>query len=142
MLTGLHHVGYVVPDLDRAIAFYTETLGLRLDRRELGDAGPGVGIEVAVFRLGTGSTGIELIKPTTESGPFAEFLRANPAGGLHHVAYATAEPLTEAARAVQRCGLQLAALTRDGPIETAAGWRILNVDPAGTQGLLTQLGER
>jgi methylmalonyl-CoA/ethylmalonyl-CoA epimerase len=140
MLTGLHHVGYVVPDLDRAIAFFTDTLGLRLDRR--GDAGPGMGFEVAVFRLGDGTTGIELIKPTTDSGPFADFLRANPAGALHHVAYATAEPLTEASRAVQRCGLELGVLTRDGPIDTAAGWRIVNVDPAGTQGLLTQLGEQ
>ena len=140
MLTGLHHVGYVVPDLDRAIAFYTETLGLQLDRR--GDAGPGMGFEVATFRLGDGSMGIELIKPTTESGPFAEYLRANPAGGLHHVAYTTAGPLTEAVGEVRRCGLELGALTPDGPIDTAAGWRIVNVDPAGTQGLLTQLGEQ
>ena len=91
MLTGLHHVGYVVPDLDTAIAFYTDTLGLRLDRR--GDAGPGMGFEVAVFRLGDGTTGIELIRPTTEVGPFAEFLRANPAGALHHIAYTTDGPL-------------------------------------------------
>ena len=55
MLTGLHHVGYVVPDLDAAIAFYRDTLGLVLDRR--GDAGPGFNFEVAVFRLGAGSTG-------------------------------------------------------------------------------------
>ncbi|MGH2351878.1 MAG: VOC family protein [Chloroflexota bacterium] len=140
MLTGLHHVGYVVPDLDRAIAFYRDTLGMRLDRRA--DAGPGMGFEVAVFRLGDGSTGLELIKPTTDVGPFAEFLSANPAGALHHVAYTTAGPLTEAAEAVQRCGLHLAALTAGGPIDTAAGWRIVNVDPAGTQGLLTQLGEQ
>ncbi len=140
MLTGLHHVGYVVPDLDRAIAFYRQTLGLELDRRV--DGGPGMGAEVAVFRLGDGATGIELIKPTGDSGPFAEYLRANPAGGLHHVAYTTAGPLTQAAEQVKGCGLQLAALTANGPIDTAAGWRIVNVDPAGTQGLLTQLGEQ
>lgn len=140
MLTGLHHVGYVVPDLDSAVAFYTDTLGMTLDRR--GDAGAGMGFEVAVFRLGDGTTGIELIRPTTDSGPFAEFLRANPAGALHHVAYATAGPLTEASGEVQRCGLRLGVLTPDGPIDTAAGWRIVNVDPAGTQGLLTQLGEQ
>ncbi|HEX2038073.1 MAG TPA: VOC family protein [Chloroflexota bacterium] len=139
MLTGLHHVGYVVPDLDRAISFYRDTLGLQLDRR--GDAGPGMGFEVAVFRLGDGATGIELIKPTTDSGPFADFLRANPAGGLHHVAY-TAGPLTEAAERVKQCGLQLGALTAGGPIDTAAGWRIVNVEASGTQGLLTQLGEQ
>ena len=44
----LHHVGYVVPDLDKAIAFYTETLGLPLHRRA--DAGAGLDFEVAVFR--------------------------------------------------------------------------------------------
>ena len=139
MLSGLHHVGYVVPDLDRAIAFYRDVLGLNPDRRA--DAGPQMGFEVAVFRLGDGTTGIELIRPTTDTGPFADFLRANPQGALHHVAYATARPLAEAARQVQQCGLTLGALTPDGPIDTAAGWRIVNVDPAGTQGLLTQLGE-
>jgi hypothetical protein len=97
---------------------------------------------VATFRLGDGSTGIELIKPTTDSGPFADYLRANPAGGLQHVAYTTAGPLTQAAEEVRGCGLALGALTPDGPIDTAAGWRIVNVDPAGTQGLLTQLGEQ
>ena len=139
MLTGLHHVGYVVPDLDRAIAFYRDTLGLRLDRRA--DGGPGMGIEVAVFRLGDGATGIELIKPTGENA-FNDWLRANPAGGLHHVAYSVAGPLSEATGRVQACGLALGALTPDGPIDTGAGWRILNVDPSGTQGLLTQMGER
>lgn len=140
MLTGLHHVGYVVPDLDRAIAFYENVLGMKLERRS--DAGPGMGFEVAVFRLGDGSTGIELIKPTQDTGMFADFLRANPNGALHHVAYATETPLTESAEHVQRCGLKLGALTADGPIDTAAGWRIVNVDPSGTQGLLTQLGEQ
>jgi methylmalonyl-CoA/ethylmalonyl-CoA epimerase len=139
MLTGIHHVGYVVPDLDRAIAFYRDVLGMTLDRR--GDAGPGFGFEVAAFRLGDGSSGVELMKPT-EEGPFMDFLRANPNGALHHVAYRTAEPLTEAAGWVQSCGLMLGNMTKEGPIGTAAGWRIVNVDPSGTQGLLTQLGER
>ncbi len=139
MLTGLHHVGYVVPDLDKASAFFTDTLGMTLTKRV---EAPHMGLEIAVFRLGDGSTGIELMKPTTDSGPYAEFLRANPNGALHHVAFATAEPLTEAAKRVQQCGLQLAANTPDGPIDAPPGWRIVNVDPSGTQGLLVQLGER
>jgi methylmalonyl-CoA/ethylmalonyl-CoA epimerase len=141
MLTGLHHVGYVVPDLDHAVDFYTKTLGLKLDRRVMGNAGPGVDFEVAVFRLGTGATAIEVIRPTTDTGAFAAYLKANPAGGLQHIAYTTAEPLTEAARQAKQCGLSLAALTADGPINTPTGWRIVNLDPSSTQGLLTQLGE-
>jgi methylmalonyl-CoA epimerase len=139
MLTGLHHVGYVVPDLDKASAFFTNTLGMTQTTRV---AAPHMGLEIAVFRLGDGSTGIELMQPTTDSGPYAEFLRANPNGALHHVAYATATPLTEAAAQVKQCGLQLATNTPDGPIDAPPGWRIVNVDPSGTQGLLTQLGER
>jgi hypothetical protein len=73
---------------------------------------------------------------------YAEFLRANPGGALHHVAYRTNTPLTEAVEKVQGCGLQLANPTLNGPIDAPPGWRIVNVDPSGTQGLLTQLGER
>ena len=51
MLTGLHHVGYVVPDLDEAIKFYTETLGMTLTKRV---AAPQMGLEIGVFRLGDG----------------------------------------------------------------------------------------
>ena len=138
LISGLHHVGYIVPDLDRAIPIFAEKLGLPLTKRV---EAPHMGLEVAVFRLGDGSTGIELMKPTTESGPFAEFLRANPSGALHHVAYATDRSLTEAAEAVKNCGLHLAANTPDGPIDSPVGWRIVNIDPTGTQGLLTQLGE-
>ncbi len=140
MLTGLHHVGYVVPDLDTAIAFYRDVLKMTLERR--GDAGPGFNFEVAVFRLGDGSTGIELMRPTTDTGPFADFLRANPTGALHHVAYATSTHLTDAVGPAQACGLTLARSTANGPIDTAAGWRILNIDPANTHGLLTQFGEQ
>lgn len=139
MITGIHHIGYVVPDLDKAIAFFTGTLRLKLDRRTLA---PQMGLEVAAFRLGDGSTGFELMKPTTESGPFADFLRANPAGALHHVAYTTAGPLTEAVEQAKSCGLQLAASTANGPVDAPTGWRILNIDPANTQGLLTQFGEQ
>jgi methylmalonyl-CoA/ethylmalonyl-CoA epimerase len=139
MLTGLHHVGYVVPDLDRAAAFFRDTLGMQITKRV---AAPHMGLDIAVIRLGDGSTGIELMKPTTDTGPFAEFLRANPGGALHHVAYRTAGPLTDAVEQVRACGLQLAALTADGPIDAPPGWRIMNIDPGATQGLLTQLGEQ
>ena len=82
------------------------------------------------------------MRPTTGTGPFADFLRANPKGALHHVAYAVEGHLTDAVNHAKACGLSLAGSTAHGPIDTAAGWRILNIDPAGTHGLLTQLGEQ
>lgn len=139
MITGIHHIGYVVPDLDRAISFFTETLGVKLDRRAMA---PELGLEVAAFRFGDGSQGMELMKPVTDSGPFADFLKANPAGALHHVAYKVPKPLVDAVEEVKACGLALAALTANGPVDAPTGWRILNIDPSGTQGLLTQFGEK
>jgi methylmalonyl-CoA epimerase len=139
MITGIHHVGYVVPDLEKAAAFFEGTIGIGPGKRV---AAPQMGLEIVAFRLNDAGTGIELMKPTTDSGPFAEFLKANPHGALHHVAYAVAKPLTEAVSDMQTCGLKLAALTANGPIDAPPGWRIVNIDPANTQGLLTQFGEK
>lgn len=139
MLTGLHHIGYVVPDLDQAIAFYRDTLGLSLTLRA--DATDSFGIHVAVFRLGDGSSGIELIQPVVDGTPFAAYLQHNPAGGVHHIAYATDKPLTDIVDQVKGCGLSLSPSTPDGPIDSPASWRIMNIDGAKTNGLLTQFGE-
>jgi methylmalonyl-CoA/ethylmalonyl-CoA epimerase len=139
MITGIHHVGYVVPDLEKAAAFFEETLGVKRDRKV---AAPALGLDVIAFRLNAEGAGIELMKPTTDSGPFADFLKANPSGGLHHVAYATSKPLADAVTDIKACGLQLAAMTANGPIDAPTGWRIVNVDPSNTQGLLTQFGEQ
>lgn len=138
MITGLHHVGYVVPDLDRAIEFYTKTLGVQIEKIV---PAPQMGLEIGVIKLGDGSTGIELMKPITDTGVYADFLRANPNGALHHIAYTAAKPLAELVADIKGCGLALAAPTLNGPIDAPPGWRIVNVDASGTQGLLTQFGE-
>jgi methylmalonyl-CoA/ethylmalonyl-CoA epimerase len=139
MITGIHHVGYVVPDLDKAATVFEETLGVKRSTRV---AAPQMGLEIIAFRLGEAGQGIELMKPTTDSGPFADFLKANPNGALHHVAYALPKPLTDALTDIQSCGLKLAASTPNGPIDAPPGWRIVNIDPSNTQGLLTQFGEK
>lgn len=139
MITGLHHVGYVVPDLEKAATLFEGTLGVK---RGLRVEAPQMGLEIIAFRLNEAGQGVELMKPTTDSGPFADFLKANPNGALHHVAYATSKPLTEAVGDIQECGLKLAASTPNGPIDAPPGWRIVNIDPSNTQGLLTQFGEK
>ena len=139
MITGIHHIGYVVPDLEKAAAFFEGTLGVKRDKKV---AAPAMGLEIIAFRLNEQGTGVELMKPTTDSGPFADFLKANPNGALHHVAYATSKPRNDAVTEIQSCGLKLAATTANGPIDAPPGWRIVNIDPANTQGLLTQFGEQ
>jgi methylmalonyl-CoA epimerase len=138
MITGLHHVGYVVPDLEKAIEFYTKTLGVQVEKVV---QAPQMGLEIGVIKLGDGSTGIELMKPVTDTGVYADFLRANPNGALHHIAYTAGKRLNDLVEDIKGCGLALAQPTLNGPIDAPPGWRIVNVDPSGTQGLLTQFGE-
>jgi len=41
MLKGLHHTGFVVRDLDRSVAFYTEVMGLETMMEPGGATVPG-----------------------------------------------------------------------------------------------------
>ena len=77
----IDHVGMAVRDIDEAQAFYTHELGLTVDggRIDLGERG------AVVQFLRVGTSGVELLMPTSESGALARFiaelalrLRAHP----------------------------------------------------------------
>src|SRR5262245_38635666 len=64
--SGVHHVGFNVPDLDEAIAFFTEVLGFTLVERAVGLA-PGTRMAIVAFA----GAHIELLQfhPTGEVAP-------------------------------------------------------------------------
>jgi len=80
-LTSIHHIAYVVPDMDEAVKFFEESLGLKLDSRKTLDE-----FEGAYFRVG--ESVIELIRPLREDSQYTRFLREGKMG-LHHVAFTT-----------------------------------------------------
>lgn len=129
MLVGVHHVAYVVKDMDEAVGFFGKSFGLELERREMLYGGTG-GFEVAVFKAGNVS--IELMCPYEEEGNpnLLGFLRET-GGGLHHVAFAV-EGLDESvAERLRVLGLQ----TRTpAPVVAATGWVVLNLEDVGTPG--------
>jgi lactoylglutathione lyase len=81
----LHHAGISVPDLDRALAWYCDALGLR----------PGFRFEVpplglrGAFALGDGDTGVELIEMAgaVPGVPRSDPPSANAVHGLNHVCF-------------------------------------------------------
>jgi methylmalonyl-CoA/ethylmalonyl-CoA epimerase len=80
MFHGLSHVAIAVPDLSKAIARLGEIYGLEAGKvYENAEQG----VRLAYVELG--NTRIELIEPLRPDGPIANFLKKNPAGGLHHV---------------------------------------------------------
>ena len=83
MITDVHHVGIAVGDMEAALRFYAEALGLPLVKR--GEASAR-GARVAL--LAVGGSYLELIQPTRDDSPFAEHI-VERGEGLHHVALGT-----------------------------------------------------
>ncbi len=83
MITDVHHVGIAVRDMEAALRFYAEALGLPVVKQ--GEA-PARGARVALLAVGGGY--LELVQPTRDDSPFAEHI-AERGEGLHHVAFQT-----------------------------------------------------
>lgn len=77
----LNHVAVVVPDVDGALNFWKDGLGLDLHHIE--DV-PSQKSQVAFLPLGESE--IELVKPMTDDSGVAKFL-ADRGGGMHHLCF-------------------------------------------------------
>lgn len=82
----LHHVGFVVEDVERALpAFQSSTLA-QWDGRLFED--PQQGVRVAFLSAPGSPVQLELVSPLGPDSPVARFL--NQGGGLHHLCYEVA----------------------------------------------------
>jgi methylmalonyl-CoA/ethylmalonyl-CoA epimerase len=100
----LHHVGIVVPSLERAVADYSSKFEFQESTVPFDDRVQRV--RVAFVRVGD-STWLEFIEPVGADTPVTQFL-AKTRGGYHHVAFEVADIEAavrefEAARAVVVC---------------------------------------
>lgn len=127
----IHHIAIAVRDLDTALAFYREALGLEVTQRR---RVPQEGVEIAFLPAGEGE--IELLEPIDPDSGVARFLERR-GEGLHHVCLAV--PDIEAAMArLQSAGAQLLS---DKPRVGADGRRYVFVHPKSAHGVLLELYE-
>jgi methylmalonyl-CoA/ethylmalonyl-CoA epimerase len=126
---GLDHVAIAVKDLDAAIAFYRDVLGLEL--REIEEV-PGQKVKTAIFGSGMGR--IELICPTSADTGVARFLDKR-GEGLHHICVEV-EDIEAAMAELRKKG---APLIDEVPQPGAGGARVAFVHPKGARGVLTEL---
>lgn len=129
MITKIDHLGIAVRSLDEAVPYYENALGLKCEHRE----------EVASQKVRTaffsaGETHIELLEPTSPESPIAKFLEKNPAGGVHHIAFATTDIGGQLAQA-SGAGVKL---IHEVPFEGAAGKLVAFLHPKFTYGVLTE----
>ena len=128
-LPHIAHVGIAVPDIDTALAFYRDVLGLE-------PRGPETADGATVVSLPFGESEVELLAPRDADGPIARFL-ARRGPGIHHICYRVAD-LDAALAACRAAGYRLIDET---PRAGAGGRRIAFVHPKATAGILLELTE-
>jgi len=131
MTASIHHIAIVVRDLDVALEFYRDALGLEMsERRKV----PEEGVEIAFLPAGEGE--IELLRPLSDEGGIARFLEKR-GEGLHHVCLAVAD--VEAA--MERLRADGAQLLSEEPRVNVHGARYVFVHPKSAHGVLLELYE-
>jgi methylmalonyl-CoA/ethylmalonyl-CoA epimerase len=131
MTTHIHHVAIAVRDMDTALAFYRDALGLEMtERREV----PEEGVEIAFLPAGEGE--IELLEPLNEESSVANFLEKR-GEGLHHVCLAV-EDIEAAMVQLKAAGARL--LSKEPRVDVH-GTRYIFVHPRSAHGVLLELYE-
>jgi methylmalonyl-CoA/ethylmalonyl-CoA epimerase len=98
--THIEHIGIAVSDLETAIKFYEDALGLKCYAiEEVTDQK----VKTAFFMVG--KTKIELLESTSPEGPIGRFIEKR-GEGIHHIAFAV-DDVAEALRDLESKGIQL-----------------------------------
>ena len=141
MKATLDHIGIAVANLDEALAFYRDALGLEIEAPE----------EVASQRvrahfipLGNpaarnGRTGasLELLEATDPSSPIATYLEKR-GPGLHHITLR----VDDIAAALARLKAHGVRLIDDAPRPGADGSLVAFIHPSSAHGVLVELTQR
>ena len=131
LVTAIDHVGIAVPDLDVAIAWYRDMLGLEVTHRETNTE---QGVEEAM--VGVGNAQVQLLAPLDENSTIAKFLdRSGP--GLQQLAYRVID-VEAVSQALREKGVRL---LYDAPRRGTAGSRVNFVHPKDAGGVLVELVE-
>lgn len=129
---GLDHIGVAVHNLQDALVFYRDTLGLQLESVEVVEE---QGVRVAV--LPVGDTHLELLEATNREGHIARFLSSH-GEGIHHICLEV-DDIEVALSSLDAKGIRL--IDR-APRIGAGGKKIAFLNPRSTFGVLIELGEK
>lgn len=124
----LHHVGYVVSDIDAAAAIYRSLGFSGGERHEISEQ------KIVAMTFHAGESWLELIQPTDPEGPIAAYM-AKKGEGVHHVAFQVDDIEAKLAE-LKAAGVQLIDET---PRTGAHNWRIAFIHPKACNGVLTEI---
>ena len=131
MRATLDHIGIAVRDLDEALAFYRDALGL-----EVGEVEDVPSQHVRAQFLPVGEAALELLEATSEGSAIARSIeRRGP--GIHHITLRV-DDLAAALAGLRDRGVRL---VDEHPRLGAGGSRVAFIHPSAAQGVLIELKE-
>jgi methylmalonyl-CoA epimerase len=130
----IDHVAIIVRNIEQALVFYRDTLGI--EPREIKDV-PSEQVRIAFLPMG-GPEGseIELLEPTTPDSSLTKFLEKR-GEGMHHICLEV-DDIDATLREMQDKG----AAVLDKEPRIAAEGRAIFLHPKGTNGVLLELLEK
>jgi methylmalonyl-CoA/ethylmalonyl-CoA epimerase len=131
MIKKISHIAIVVPDLDEAMTFWVEALGLPLQHME---HVPDQGVDVAF--LPSGESEIELLEPVDEDSGVARFM-SKRGPGMHHICFEV-DDIEKVLKNLKQANVPL--INEKATIGTG-GKKIAFIHPKGTGGVLVELYE-
>jgi len=137
LFTAIDHVGIAVPDLDEAMAFYTETYGMTVVHEETNEE-QGVREAMVAINAAGDNAGpmIQLLAPLSPDSTIGKFLdRSGP--GLQQLAYRVAD-IDAVCATLRERGLRL---LYDEPKRGTSNSRVNFIHPKDAGGVLVELVE-
>jgi methylmalonyl-CoA/ethylmalonyl-CoA epimerase len=126
---SLNHLAVAVTNLEEALAFYRDALGLTLQRIE---EVPSEAVRVAFLPLGDGE--IELMQPTREDTGVAKWL-AKRGPGMHHVCI----QVSDITASLARLKAHNVELINPEPVQKPDGTLYAFIHPKSAFGVLVEL---
>jgi len=129
MKARLDHIGIAVADLDAALRFYRDALGLDVEAPEEVPSQ-----RVRAHMIPVGEAALELLEATAPDSPIAAYL-AKRGPGLHHITLVV-DDLESALAQLKARGVRL---IDDRPRPGAHGSRVAFIHPSSAHGVLVEL---
>ena len=130
-IKSIHHVAVVVDDMERALSFWRDALGMKL--HELRD----VSVEKSkIAFLPLEGSEVELVMPTSEDSGIAKYL-AKRGPGMHHICLEVDDIVSMLAQ-LRTKGVRL---INEEPRTSADGKKYAFIHPESTAGVLVELYE-
>jgi methylmalonyl-CoA/ethylmalonyl-CoA epimerase len=126
----INHVAIAVPDVDGALSFWRDALGLPVDHVEDVPSQK----SLVVF-MPVGESEVELVKPTSDDSGVAKFV-AEKGGGMHHLCFEV-DDIAGMLADLKAKGVRL---INESPLELP-GRKMAFVHPKSTNGVLVELYE-